>query len=623
MDYLTGVLCRSTSRTIRIQLIQTMSMLIHNIGKKKTLCESNDVLCFIEELMDLEIELINQRILYLMFVICFIPLIRRLVNVDVNMEKLTVDIGSSPNYSDLYNKLSNSIGLSFFYINNKTLLFNTNSADTTPNVNIQNQSSPKTNTKPPTNSVNDSESKVPEENKTEKSEKNNLLSDYEHNNFDLPNDFDLDRGGDVTINEVIYNILVTVIINSKRKEFVNPLTALLFSPVIPQNLLYIITSSSSDKTSKSATNNTNSPQVSSAVTTPRNYNPVDETFEYKNYKIDEENVEIFHMLLSFNEFLSNLNTLKNDSNGGNDDGDKCEKGEFESDNPSVNLEDSSHKHCPDDSSKTVLNVIMGLFIYDGLKSLKYNNDNNKMMNLLKLLIHLQNKVFIYKKSSTEQCNLMVILKSMFNNNEIYLQLFNVISINMTNFNFNILVLKLYNFFLQNYINFNTKNENDPNLVDSKVRNSSELENNVEDKGEPNGKEVDQGVDLEPIKPDSSVVDNSKIIKMDALIDEIKFHLDIVYNIIRIYILNSVESTTTLLYLSIFYVEWIKYIKLYYSTLNLTVNDIMFIDENDTNEQEVTNTNHEVVINYSPINIFKRYIMVMNSGIIFILDDIDT
>ncbi|XP_952067.1 uncharacterized protein TA14350 [Theileria annulata] len=743
MDYLTGVLCRSTSRTVRIQLIQTISMLIHNIGKKKTLyymlsnnylnelisvpeiysggdisswtvsllktissildkstikffflqknetfplldksllflsshdsmkrahfmtiilnifkvndkdvneyivnkseillrlvlylkycwfrlnryhnkyksfspnilSESNDVLCFIEELMDLEIEIINQKIVYLMFVICFIPLIKRLAKVDVNTEKLLVDIGSPPNYSDLYNKLSNAIGLSFFYINNKTLLFNTNSADTTPNVNPQNQCSPSTtSSKPPLNKLNRNESDVVEENKTEKNEKTGWLRDYELNSFDIPNDSDLDKE-DVVINDVIYNILVNVIINSKRKEFVNPLTTLLFSPFIPLDLLYTITGKSSDETSRPEPNDADSPQVSSIITTPRNYNPEEETFEYKSYKIGEDSIKIFNLLLSFNDFMHKDSKTKCELHGGgNIDSHNYEKGELEEDEPSMSLGDGFVKGCSvENSYKTVLNVIMGLFIYDGLKSLKYNNDNNKMLNLLKLLIHLQNKVLSTGKSKNkEQCNLKL-LKSIFDNNEIYLQLFNVISINMTNFNFNTLVLKLYNFFLQNYINFNTKNEDDLKSLNNKTKINPELENSVEDKGQQIDKDVGQGVGFETVKPDSHVVANSKIIKMDVLIDEIKFHLDIVYNIIRIYILNSVESTTTLLYLSVFYVEWIKYIKLYYNTLHFTASDIMFIDVNETKEQEVTNTNHDAVFNYSPIDIFKRYIMMI-------------
>ncbi|UKK01902.2 hypothetical protein MACK_001255 [Theileria orientalis] len=275
------------------------------------------------------------------------------------------------------------------------------------------------------------------------------------------------------------------------------------------------------------------------------------------------------------------------------------------------------KMLEDVCQECVVNVLMGTFINDGLSSLKYKD--NKMLMLLKLLINKQSQVFglvlAGNKNGTSTPNAtsdtintintsntsntkdvdgsemehlfrnnyeLLPLSSLLMNNNIYLQIFNVLCANVTNYKLNVVIIKLYNAVLSRYI-AQLKSGMGGSSSSGNVTNGLNSDSTNVNAG--NG-DKDSPTDANGNSSSNSKNSHKRSRKQaeEELIDELRFHLDIIFNIIRLYILNSIESTT-LLYVSVFYDEWVKNVKLYHTSLH---NLIQYEDVLPPEEEDVEN-----------------------------------
>ncbi|AFZ79652.1 hypothetical protein BEWA_025010 [Theileria equi strain WA] len=103
---------------------------LHTMGKaeESILVECDDALCFLQEIMDLEIKKINKVLLVRLFNICFIPLMKRILktsDIEISLLKtLKPPTRFDANYfRDIYQDLCTEMGLTSIYAHNKTEIF--------------------------------------------------------------------------------------------------------------------------------------------------------------------------------------------------------------------------------------------------------------------------------------------------------------------------------------------------------------------------------------------------------------------------------------------------------------------------------------------------------------------
>ncbi|UKJ90563.2 hypothetical protein MACJ_001497 [Theileria orientalis] len=676
------------------------------------LIECDDTLCFIEELMDLEIEPINEKLIYYTYNICFIPLLRNVFKKNrINLRKLEMlnvpKRIDSEYLNNTYHKLSETVGLVDLYINNKTNLYNNFSDGNSVNdsivvdqmendkglleesgISLRLQEEKSSNhlengTETPINvPKNDTEMDIDRLNNDKES------SELEVDQVGMEEESSMmcklderDESGRIEseglINNVVYYIVVNVLMNCKRKELSKPLLLLFFTPFVSRQFLISLESYSNallvseNNTPMSNSNTNTNTNTNTNVTTPasgRTYREnsreleTQNLFDHVNYQIDESTIEVYELLVKYLEYYDSVTrrsgsheeyddwkeeSENNGENGSNnkfdnklggyirkqqshekpneqqmeedlevmDDGLKPEASQLLEPERTFNT-----KMLEDVCQECVVNVLMGTFIYDGLASLKYKD--HKMLMLLKLLINKQSQVFGLVLASSKNATIttnntsdtsntedgsesemeqlfrnnyeLLPLSSLLMNNNIYLQIFNVVCANVTNCKMNVVIIKLYNAVLSRYITHlnSAMVGNSANAAHGLNSDNTEGTTGNGDKtSRINANCMSRNNSIDPLK-------RSRKQAEEELIEELRFHLDIIFNIIRLYILNSIESTT-LLYVSVFYDEWVKNVKLHHTNIHnlIQYEDVLPPGEEDRDNLEKSITpvvNDEVV-----------------------------
>nr|PVC51012.1 hypothetical protein MACL_00001870 [Theileria orientalis] len=573
------------------------------------LIECDDTLCFIEELMDLEIEPINEKLVYYTYNICFIPLLRNVLRKNrINLRKLErLNVPSRINseyLNNAYHKLSETVGLVDLYINNKTNLYNNFSDANSPRVTMGLQEEAPTSSihndrVTPTSSVHNDRVTPTSSIQSDRVTLEGVVVEEEGPMMCKLDEREESGGVDSegSINNVVYYILVNLLMNCKRRELSKPLLLLFFTPFVSRQLLISLESYSSalletENNTPVSNANTNT-NTNTNVTTPasgRTYRADSREFETRNlfdhvnYQVDESTIEVYELLVKYLEYYDKVTkgSSSNEEYEGwkeesDKDGETRDKNEYDGELEVVDDESKTEplhllepervfntKMLDDVCQECVVNVLMGTFIHDGLTSLKYKD--HKMLMLLKLLINKQSQVFGLMEHLFRNNYELLPLSSLLMSNNIYLQIFNVLCANVTNYKLNVVMIKLYNAVLSRYIA--QLNSGLSSSGSNRALRSSNTDSNTRGSTGAGDK------------------DSSSKANEEELIDELRFHLDIIFNIIRLYILNSIESTT-LLYVSVFYDEWVKNVKLHHTSVHnlIQYEDILPLEEEDEDDGE--------------------------------------